>query len=89
MPEGPEPVAYDQSQDNRYVIEKQQQPATRRVSFMPPTDHVDFGRFLILSKLLYTPFLAEMSLLPRFRRIENTLFSCASAVQLFVVAHCC
>ena len=41
MPEGPEPVAYDQSQDNRYVIEKQQQPATRRVSFMPPTTHVD------------------------------------------------
>ena len=40
MPEGPEPVAYDQNQDNRYVIEKQQQPA-RRVSFMPPTDHVD------------------------------------------------
>ena len=53
MPEGPEPVAYDQNQDNRYVIEKQQQqPATRRVSFMPPTIHAGFRRFLILSKLL-------------------------------------
>ena len=53
MPEGPEPVAYDQSQDNRYVIEKQQQqPATRRVSFMPPTDHEGFRRFVIIFKLL-------------------------------------
>ena len=49
MPEGPEPVAYDQNQDNRYVIEKQQQPATRRVSFMGSTNHVDFGRFVILT----------------------------------------
>ena len=88
MPEGPEPVAYDQNQDNRYVIEKQQQPATRRVSFMPPTDHEGFGRFVILSKLLY-PFSGSNVSSPRFRRIENTLFSCASAVQLFVVAHCC
>ena len=56
MPEGPEPVAYDQNQDNRYVIEKQQQqPATRRVSFMPPTDHEGFGRFVIISELSY-PF---------------------------------